>query len=81
MSFLFASSGERKPESAVILQFPRRGRFDVCVEREEGGVAWLVRTHDRGHGWLHGDFSTAVSDARELARPLGVAVRSSAIVP
>jgi hypothetical protein len=53
--------------SAVIL---------VCVEREIGGDAWLVIA--RSHGWLHGDFVGALTDARSLAAGWGVVVKSSA---
>jgi hypothetical protein len=64
--------------SATILKFPTRGPFTVRVERESdpdyGG--WLVLC--RSHGWLHGDFSTALRDAHEIAAGYGVAVRSSA---
>lgn len=63
---------------ALILKFPRRGRFDICIERETDAPGWLIRTHDREHGWVCGNFDAAIIDARELARFLGVAVTSSA---
>jgi hypothetical protein len=78
MSFLFPSSGQGKPESAVIVQFPPRGRFDVRVVREALGPGWLVLTHDRGHSWVHGDFNAALHDAVILAAGYRVAVQSSA---
>jgi hypothetical protein len=63
--------------SATILKFPPRGRFDVRVEREAGDLGWLVVTHNGEHGWLHGDFSAALSDAHFIASGFGVAVVSS----
>jgi hypothetical protein len=43
MGFLFPSSGRGKPESAVILQFPPRGRLGVCVKREHDGLdTWIA---------------------------------------
>jgi hypothetical protein len=65
--------------SAVILRFPPRGRFAnvVRIEHELDGEGWLLLT-PRGHGWLDGDFPTALRDAREIAAGYGVAVRSSA---
>jgi hypothetical protein len=62
--------------SAVILQFPSRGPFDIRVEREIDGDAWLVIA--RSHGWLHGDFVAALRDARDVAAGWGVVVNSSA---
>jgi hypothetical protein len=61
--------------SAVILKFPPRGRFDVRVISEpEGG--FLVLTHRR-HAWVHGDFRSAICDAREIAKLDGVGVHAS----
>ena len=62
--------------SAIILKFPSRGPFDIRVEREIGGDAWLVIA--RSNGWLHGDFFAALSDAREVADGWGVSDKSSA---
>ena len=68
--------------TAVILKFPLHRRFDLCLEREADGEAWLVRTHDRERSWLHGDYGAALNDAGVIAAKLGVAVRStSAIQP
>lgn len=65
--------------NATILKFPPGGRrFDIRVERETNGTAWLVRTHDREWGWLHGDFESAQQDAVIIARGYGVGVCSSA---
>jgi len=65
--------------NATILKFPLGGRrFDIRVEREISGAAWLVRTHDREWGWLHGSFDSAQQDASDIARGYGVAVVSSA---
>jgi hypothetical protein len=54
-----------------LLQFPPRGPFAVDVVREDR--AWLVVS--RGFGWLHGSRHAALSDAAEIARGFGVAVR------
>lgn len=62
--------------SATVLKFPCRGPFDIRVERETDGEGWLVIA--RSHGWLWGDFHTAVRDASEVAAGYGVAVVSSA---
>jgi hypothetical protein len=62
--------------SAIILPFPARGPFAVCVERERNSEAWLVVC--RNHGWAHGDFASAFRDALEIAQGFGVAVRSTA---
>jgi hypothetical protein len=50
----------------------------LCVEREADGEGWLVRTHDREHGWVCGDFTTAISEANVIASALDVVVCSSA---
>jgi hypothetical protein len=60
----------------MIIQFPSSRAHAVRVQREADGPAWLVLTHD--HGWLHGSFDAAISDARQLAEHFGVSVRSSA---
>jgi hypothetical protein len=57
----------------MIIQFPA-----IRVERELNGLAWLIRTHNREHGWLCGDFHTALRDAREVAAGYRVAIVSSA---
>jgi hypothetical protein len=61
MPSLSISSGAFKPEATIL--FP--GLFFVRVERELDGDGWLVLAGD--HGWLWGDLTTAVSDARKLA--------------
>jgi hypothetical protein len=60
--------------TAIILRFPIRE--SIRVVREHGGEGWLVITH-RSHAWLHGDFSAALHDAREIASGFGVSVRST----
>jgi len=70
---------EAKSMTATILRFPPGGRrYDIRIERESGDLGWLVLTHDRRHGWLHGDFNTGHGDACGLAKGRGVAVTSSA---
>ena len=49
--------------TAIILPFTR-GPFNVRVEPERGGEGWMVVTRGRTHGWLHGDRSAALADAR-----------------
>jgi hypothetical protein len=56
--------------TARIIRFPSRGPFSVRVEREEG--AWLVIC--RRHGWLHGSWREAITEAAEIARGFGVVV-------
>lgn len=62
----------------MIIQFPSSRAWAIRVEREADGPAWLVRTHDRELGWLHGDFDAAVQDASGIASGYGVGVTSSA---
>jgi hypothetical protein len=62
--------------TAIILKFPSRGPSAVRVEPEAGGECWLVIA--RSHGWLHGDFSAALQDARSIASGFSVAVASTA---
>jgi hypothetical protein len=76
MGLLLPSSGRSKPES-VILQFPSSRRYAVRVERERHADGWLVVTHDRSHGWLHGNRNAALADARLIAAEFGVSVISS----
>jgi hypothetical protein len=63
---------------AKILQFPSSLALALRVEPERGGEGWLVLTHNREHGFLHGDFRSALRDAQSIAADLGVVVRSSA---
>jgi hypothetical protein len=37
----------------------------ITVVRAHGGDGWLVVRN--GHGWLHGDFRSALDDSAELA--------------
>jgi hypothetical protein len=62
----------------VILRVPLRGAFAnaVRIERELNGDGWLAIAGD--HGWLHGSFNGALTDAHIVAAGYGVAVRSSA---
>jgi len=62
----------------MIIQFPSSRAWAIRVEREIGGEAWLVRTHDREWGWLHGSFDAALHDAGIIAKGYGAAVQSSA---
>jgi hypothetical protein len=63
---------------AQILCFPSSRTFPaVRVEYERDGLGGWLTLAD-ACGWLHGDYATALSDAREIARSLGVAVLSSA---
>jgi len=63
----------------AVLQFPSSRALAVRVEREWGGEAWLVCTHDREWGWLHGGFDDALLNPRNLAScfDVNVNVRSS----
>jgi len=54
-----------------IIRFPARQGARIWLMRE--GAAWLVVA--RGHGWLHGNYNDAFSDAVWLAENLGLAVR------
>jgi hypothetical protein len=62
--------------SAVVLRFPSSRAYGVRVERERDGDAWIVLVD--ACGWLHGDFATALSDAREIGAGFGLPVVSSA---
>jgi hypothetical protein len=64
--------------SARILSFPSSRIQGVRVEREWNGDGWLALKDC--YGWLHGDFGSALRDAREIASDHGVAVISSATV-
>jgi hypothetical protein len=60
---------------APIIRFPPRRRtaiFIICAD--DGG--WLVLAGS--HGWLHGDYAAALTDARWLARNLALPIRSAA---
>jgi hypothetical protein len=65
--------------SAIVLKFPPRGVFAnaVCVERERGGLGGWIVLRD-AVGSLHGDFASAMSEAHEIARDLGLNIPSSA---
>jgi hypothetical protein len=55
----------------IIVRFPPRRAMCVWLTRE--GPAWLVLA--RGHGWLHGCYESALTDARWLAQNLGFTIR------
>jgi hypothetical protein len=59
-----------------IIRFPAR-RSAVWLMRD--GDAWLVLAG--AHGWLHGDWSSAVADAQWMELNLGVPVRSTRRLP
>jgi hypothetical protein len=60
--------------TATVLPFPRRGPWEIKIQRE--GDALLVLT--RGHGWLHGSYAAARADAEWLAANHGVAIADHA---
>jgi hypothetical protein len=60
------------------LKFPIIPRVSYSRPTQADSPAWLVMTHDREHGWLHGDFHAALSEAAELAAGYDVCVQSSA---
>jgi len=62
---------KRGPGSGRLLHFPARC---VWILRED--AAWLVLAGS--HGWLHGDYHTACTDAQWLAQNLGLPIRSAA---
>jgi hypothetical protein len=62
--------------SSALIQFPPRQVRDVWIERERDGWGWLVISSD--NAWLHGDFQSALEEARALAVDLHVTVVSSA---
>lgn len=59
--------------SAAVVRFPTRRAVCVWLLRETSSGAWLVLA--REHGWLHGDFNSALADARWLAASLGLPIR------
>ena len=61
--------------TARILFFPSSRAHGVRIERERDG-GWIVLADCAG--WLHSDWHSAVSDAREIAAGFGTAARSSA---
>jgi hypothetical protein len=66
--------------SAIILKFPIRDPFVVRVEREQDGEGWFVIA--RSNGWAHGDFDSAIDDARFVVTTHGVTAWSSrGIIP
>jgi hypothetical protein len=76
MGLLFPSSGRSKSES-VILQFPSSRRYAVRVEREIGDLGgWLTILDAVGD--LHGDFASAMAEARKMANKFNLTIWSSA---
>jgi hypothetical protein len=57
--------------SAAVIRFPPRSAHRVWLLRDTNG-AWLVLARD--HGWLHGSYLSALTDARWLARNLGLSI-------
>jgi hypothetical protein len=58
---------------AEIARFPSRESFAVWIA--SGANGWLVLAH--GHGWLHGDGSSALDDAAWLSNNLNLPVRAA----
>ena len=57
-----------------IIRFPARNAAAIFVAKAaEGG--WLVLA--RGHGWLHGDVQSALTDAAWLSENLALPVRET----
>jgi hypothetical protein len=75
--FITTPASADKP-TATVIKFPLQRRHAVLVERERNDLGWVAVTHDREFGLLCGSFHSAIYAACELARPLGVAVQSSA---
>jgi hypothetical protein len=48
----------------------------VWITRE--GKAWLVIAGD--HGWLHGDYASALRDAQGIAKGFGCTIRVASTV-
>jgi hypothetical protein len=59
--------------STAVIRFPARRAACVWIVRDGDG-AWLVLSLD--HGWLHGDYRSAFSDACWLAENLDLPIRS-----
>jgi hypothetical protein len=55
-----------------VIRFPARNAAAIFV-REMPGDGWLVLARD--HGWIHGDYTSAVEDASWLANNFGLPVR------
>lgn len=62
--------------ASAIIRFPVRNAACIWLTREED--AWLVLARD--HGWLHGDYASALADALWLSKNLGLAVRRASHV-
>jgi hypothetical protein len=63
--------------TAAIVQFPKRSRRAVCVERDRNSGEWLVI-----HGvnaWMHASRHDALKEAAELAALWGAAVMAEGI--
>jgi hypothetical protein len=57
---------------STVIRFPARHAAVVWIAREAD--AWLVLA-PRGHGWLHGCYQDALTDANWLSENLGFVVR------
>jgi hypothetical protein len=61
--------------TAAVVRFPPRRSHAIWITRED--TAWLVLA-PRGHGWLFGSHSDALTTAHWLARNLGIPIREAA---
>jgi len=59
--------------TSAVVRFPPRRLRAVWILPLRSESGWLV-LHG-AHGWLHGDYDTAVEDARWLARNNGLPIR------
>lgn len=60
--------------TAEVIRFPARRSTVILLTSTEDG--WIIIAGD--HGWLHGDRSSALADARWLSRNLRLPVREVA---
>jgi hypothetical protein len=65
--------------TATVIRFPSSRAFAnaVRIERELGGEGWLTIT-PRGHGWVEGNFESALCFAQDVANGFGFGIISSA---
>jgi hypothetical protein len=59
--------------TATIIRFPPRRVAAILVCEERAGDGWLALAG--AHGWLFGSLAEARSEARWLARNLGLPIR------